>query len=752
MKIHDVVKEGLSERYGANRPHLGSKRDQFKSLHKWRKQRGLSEFAPSGGGGSGDYLRALASAWYNGVFDTGSLPRGIKTQEDVERLLNRGIVCPDGKTRKLHIDYNSDFDGVVIYSDDYYEHGDESGELDSRTGQPFGPYDHMEFAGDELDEGVAEGSLNEFAPAGGGGNIPRGPKTPRRGPWDDGGEDPYQLRRYNRSADFFDQFDSDGVDKQKFDKATGEYEGYYFDRDAASGITQIAYFKFDDPTKIGDNDPGIGWYYEPIDEGFLNEFAPGSGGDDDHQDPYGAPKPEHYDRSIDFFGQFEADHFDDEDMNDATGEFKGYWYYDGKPRQIAYFKFDNPRRTGSNHPGVGWYYEPQNEGVAEGALNEFAPDSNDGGEEDALHKYAKMWWAGDEATQLQIEKVLDRMGWEIGEDEGSYDNGGVFVVRAGDVNGNSYISWPAEELTEAHHFIYEGLWDKVKQVFSKPPKYTRPTQKTGESNEDFQARVAAAYSKYQDEKSQYSNSASPAGPQQQQSAEPPPQTSDNDYIGHGTAENELRMFIAGQKPAAIVSQHELPNWKNLIDSGKYVIKQLTAHGRPNSVIIAQPGENQRVEQLYKLVQNATDAGDRGDFRAYENSNYHRWVGKLLGYPEDKINAFIEKYFRNRTDLAKKPVYEGEPITTTPGSIEPGGAVDNFKQQMANRTEVDYQKQQAEVAEGDGKPEPPEADYGADYQDMVQRVKRLAGLGPLKTVYDPRKRVYRNVPTAVQPRK
>jgi hypothetical protein len=49
-------------------------------------------------------------------------------------------------------------------------------------------------------------------------------------------------------------------------------------------------------------------------------------------------------------------------------------------------------------------------------------------------------------------------------------------------------------------------------------------------------------------------------------------------------------------------------------------------------------------------------------------------------------------------------------------------------------------------------DPPEADYGADYQDMVSRVKKLAGLGPLKTVYDPQKRVYRNVPTAVQPKK
>ena len=82
-------------------------------------------------------------------------------------------------------------------------------------------------------------------------------------------------------------------------------------------------------------------------------------------------------------------------------------------------------------------------------FNEFAPDDGDsGGEDDALRNYAKMWWAGDEATQMQIEKVLARMGWEIGEDEGGYDNGGVFVVRAGDENGNSYQSWAAEDLTE----------------------------------------------------------------------------------------------------------------------------------------------------------------------------------------------------------------------------------------------------------------------------------------------------------------
>jgi hypothetical protein len=112
----------------------------------------LKEFAPGAGGGdAGNYFQTLASAWYNGTFDTGSLQKGIKSKEDIERLLQRGIVCPDGVTRKFGIDYNSDFDGVVISSDDYYEHADHD-ETDSRTGKPFGPYDYMEFGDDDLDE------------------------------------------------------------------------------------------------------------------------------------------------------------------------------------------------------------------------------------------------------------------------------------------------------------------------------------------------------------------------------------------------------------------------------------------------------------------------------------------------------------------------------------------------------------------------------------------------------------------------
>jgi hypothetical protein len=67
------------------------------------------------------------------------------------------------------------------------------------------------------------------------------------------------------------------------------------------------------------------------------------------------------------------------------------------------------------------------------------------------------------------------------------------------------------------------------------------------------------------------------------------------------------------------------------------------------------------------------------------------------------------------------------------------------------------KQQQDMAEGEQQKgadyrDPKEVDYDDEYDAMVARVKKLAGLGPMKTVYDPAKRQYRNMPTAVQPKK
>jgi hypothetical protein len=47
---------------------------------------------------------------------------------------------------------------------------------------------------------------------------------------------------------------------------------------------------------------------------------------------------------------------------------------------------------------------------------------------------------------------------------------------------------------------------------------------------------------------------------------------------------------------------------------------------------------------------------------------------------------------------------------------------------------------------------PEAKYDDQYDAMVARVQKLAGIGPMKTVWDPARRVYKNVPTAQQPKK
>ena len=96
-------------------------------------------------------------------------------------------------------------------------------------------------------------------------------------------------------------------------------------------------------------------------------------------------------------------------------------------------------------------------------IKEFAPpgssdSGNDGFSEETLKRLAAQWWNGDEDPR--VEQTLMAAGWEIGQDEG-YDNGGAFVVQADDINGNSYISWPAEEL--------EGLTEGTDNSASATP-------------------------------------------------------------------------------------------------------------------------------------------------------------------------------------------------------------------------------------------------------------------------------------------
>lgn len=324
---------------------------------------------------------------------------------------------------------------------------------------------------------------------------------------------------------------------------------------------------------------------------------------------------------------------------------------------------------------------------------------------------------------------------------------------------------------------------------------------------------------------------------------PPPPESNNWMAPHGDAQNEYKMFRAGQKPAVIVRGDMTRVYDPLLSTGEYPFKRLTSQGRSDAFVVGQPTEQDRVKKIHMLVQTASDRAEDGDFSAYNNSNYHRTLGRLLGYPEDKINAFINHYFRNREDLAQT-IYEednpygyeigqtvklndgrqgrvidifddsievllvgGRTITVDfrdavvmneqdmaegyydfddyynarrageygrdlshrdAGSYGPGaGRDDALKGQSKNLPADPFARTSGVTPKGDGVGRvhkialPGEVDeannekiggrYDPDEFDaMVGRLKKLAGAGPMKTVYDPNTRRYKNVPVAQQP--
>jgi hypothetical protein len=87
---------------------------------------------------------------------------------------------------------------------------------------------------------------------------------------------------------------------------------------------------------------------------------------------------------------------------------------------------------------------PDEEKVDEFALP--GGDEREPDEEEILKKLAAQWWLGTEEQMAKAQKTLTAMGWEIGQDESGDDDAGVFVIRPGDENGDTYLAFPHSEL------------------------------------------------------------------------------------------------------------------------------------------------------------------------------------------------------------------------------------------------------------------------------------------------------------------
>jgi hypothetical protein len=115
-------------------------------------------------------------------------------------------------------------------------------------------------------------------------------------------------------------------------------------------------------------------------------------------------------------------------------------------------------------------------GKAEEDLDEFAPpggDDREPDEEEILRQLAAQWWNGTEQQMAKAQKTLAMMGWEIGQDESGDDDAGVFVIRAGDENGDSYMAFNHSDLDLNEDEVDEAPLSQMRDYFSKDVDATK---------------------------------------------------------------------------------------------------------------------------------------------------------------------------------------------------------------------------------------------------------------------------------------
>ncbi len=436
---------------------------------------------------------------------------------------------------------------------------------------------------------------------------------------------------------------------------------------------------------------------------------------------------------------------------------------------------------------------------AEG-LTEFAPPGGDDGEpnEEILRKLAAQWWNGTEQQMARAQQALEAMGWEIGPDESGDEDAGVYVYRIGDDDGRDTIAFGHSELElneggTGSGRPAAGAWDtslgqvgRVEKTAQGIRHHADPSRYGGSETEPELDRLdknkvnamdKALGVKWDRESKRYYS------PIKVDEGETPEKELERLKLRQNAEHGRASLQRQAETQARIRELEKQVKDQQGVAEGTDERKQnalwaqITAHEKAakQSKDLKQQHHLKMADQLrsqLKTSDNEQGVAEAGFTKTPSGDYINQHTGVRSSKPPvkkkrgEKTGAewdAIEKAKKDKDqgvaegkeDLASLRAKAKEISDKIDAIVKDGGRVgldDPLSRRLkAIRAKIQQAKKQG-VAEGNKKPEPPEADYGPEYQDMVSRVKKLAGLGPLKTVYDPKKRVYRNMPTAVQPKK
>jgi hypothetical protein len=187
---------------------------------------------------------------------------------------------------------------------------------------------------------------------------------------------------------------------------------------------------------------------------------------------------------------------------------------------------------------------------------------------------------------------------------------------------------------------------------------------------------------------------------------------------------EQPKYKVGQQVKYETSPHQ-PDWKD----GGSGVGVITDYKNGHYMINGNPVNHFEIKGV--VDQGVAEGNyDRDD---YYNARQGREYGRDLtatGYGGDSAGTRRDDIFKGQSKNLP-----ADPFRRTSGAVP--YATKGQQHRIALPGEVDEGEKVGNM----------DADA---FDAAMARLKKLAGSGPMKTVYDPNKRVYRNVPTAVQP--